>query len=146
MACNKVYFSMSYGILPVHHLEQRVERRIPFVRSQRTFHIPVWNNPLPEEELSRIEHKIREAFSALDVKYKYAVDGKVKIHPRSTSVGVRLGVEDELKEQIFMDYFELAGTPDYFDNVELDFLNRTLQPYEKRLEGFKVVDLDAMKD
>ncbi|MBI4980294.1 hypothetical protein HZC30_01910 [Candidatus Woesearchaeota archaeon] len=83
--------------------------------------------------------------AVLDSKYKYAVDGKVEIHSQRASVDVCLSVEDELKEQIFMDYFQLAGTPDYFHNVELDFLNRTLQPYEKKLEGFKVVDFDAAK-
>lgn len=140
MASNKVYFEMSYGINSVHHLEHHAERRFLFFKKHYAVGVPVWNDPLPDEQLSGVERTVHEALSALNEKYKYAVNGAVEIHPRRTSVEVRLGVEDDLKAEILHDYFGLAGVPDSFHNVNLEFLNKVLQPYGKRLDGFQVVD------
>ncbi len=131
---------MSYGIAPVHHLESKVEKQFLFFKKRYAVDVPVWNEPLPDEKLSGIERNVQKALSALDEKYGYAVDGRVKIHLRKTSVEVSLGTENDLKKEILHDYFDLAGVPDSFHNISLDFLNEALQPYKKRLDGFQVVD------
>ena len=137
---------MSYGILPVHHLEFRVERRFLFFQKNYAVGVPVWNDPLPEERLGEIERRVSEALSMLNEKYKYAIDGNVKIHPRRTSVEINLYVEDNLKTEILREYFDLAGVPNYFHNISIDFLNKALQPYGKRLHGFEVVDGDLSQN
>ncbi len=123
-------------------MEHRVERRFLFFKNY--YDVAVWNEPLPDEELSRIERTVREAFSALDQKYKYAVDGAVKIHPRKTSVEVCLSMEDDLKKEIIHDYLGLAEVHTSFHNIDRDFLDKALQPYGKRLEGFSVVDCEQV--
>lgn len=131
---------MSYGIFPVHHLEHKMERQFLFFKKPYLVGIPVWNDSLPAEKLSGIERKVDEAFFALDKNYGCAFNGKVEVHPRRTCVNVHLDMEDDLKEKILSDYLALAGVPDWFQNVDLDFLNKILSPYGKRLNGFFVVD------
>ena len=142
---------MDYGKLPVHHLEPEIVKTWNPVKvfGYGTPHIQqfdniIWNEPLPDDILTGMDAKIRDAIAQLDEKYTYAVDGRVNVHERRTSIEVDLGMENELWEKIFNDFMDLAGSPNYIDNStpHTHNLDPILEHYGKRLDGCKVVDTE----
>lgn len=148
MLPEKLVVQMVYGKHP-YTSQPQVRGRWPF---NKIVGVVTTNPPMDSQFADDLEARLKEAQRTVSEKHPfgmleygglavmYSSTGKSGV----TGFSVSLRAVPVILEKALLDYFAIAGTPDYFSAIsDRKLLNRTLALYGKELRGFQVQNRSA---